>query len=572
MKVYIDGIPVAYPNDSLLEPSFTIRRKNEEGQFAISFTGDLNFTGTDYDYIYNKLVVVSGAINNSVELKFIDDCCDNKEYLFLIKPESLKWCQGSCELQANAVEYTPDSKAYTCVENTLIWDNWNNIQTQSHPKIKYCLEYRPSLLQDGMLIVGMFSVFGATTILFMLATVLLPLIGMVNGIISALNSVLPSGSAISSISIGGFTDPIDIFTYIKDLFETTNGQLIAGCGYEHPSPLVRTYIGNVCGKCNIAFDSSILNESNPAMPNFDYYNLVYFSAPVKSGRINNPYFVKPIVPYIDDNKPIHNGKSFMDEIVQPFNAQWDIANGVMRMHRRDWFQTQIPWFDVTTYDSEKVVSECFEWSKTRRPAYADISYQRDAIDWVGSEATPRWSAIIEWNSPPNPLQKGPFARMFPYSAARFREDKIERDVLSDYDWMPYGIGQAIIDNGSAMIMNNGTSFTPKLLIWDGFDVTNGTIKRSYGDRGYGPNASVNYPMWVDETQSGNLEDRFWAIENPQLATFSGFGFSIEVIWTCALLNSVDVNGTVMTSKGLSKTIDSVELDWSRSTMIIRGTV
>lgn len=569
MKVFLDGIPVAFPDETLLEPRFTIRRKNEEGQFAVSFTGELNFTGSDYTYIYNKLVVVPDAINNSIILKFVDDCCGDKEYIFLIKPESLKWCVGSCELSATAVEYTPESQAYACMENTLIWDNWNNIQTASHPKIKYCLEYRPSLLQDAMLIIGLFTVFGATTILFMLATVLLPLIGTINAILTFLNGL---GASFTLITILGFTDPIDIFTTIKDIFETTNGQLVAGCGYEHPAPLVRSYVNNVCGKCGLAFDSSILNESDPTKPNKDYWSLVYFSAPIKGGRLNNPFFVKPIVPIIEDNLPIHNGKTFLDEVIQPFNALWDISGGVVRLHRRDFFETQIPWFDVTTYDKDKVVSECYNWSNKRRPAYGDFSYQRDAIDWVGSEATRRWSTIVEWNVPVNPLQKGAFAKMFPYSAARFREDGIERDVLSDYDWMPYGIGQAISDNERAMIMNNGTSFTPKLLIWDEVDISNGMIRRYGSSGGVGSDEAVNYPMWVKDGYSNNLLDRFWAIENPRSSDFSGYDYQIEVIWDCALLNALNINGTIMTTQGLSKTIDAIDLDFTRSTMVIKGTV
>ena len=564
MKVYLDGNPIQYPNDTLLEPRFTERRKNEEGQFAISFTGELMFTGTDFDYVYSKLVTDPQAINNSIILLFVDDCCENKEYRFLIKPESLKWCDGSCEITANAVEFTPDSQAYACLENTLIWDNYNGFKSASHPKVKYCLEYRPSLMQDALLIIGLFTVFGATTILAMFATILLPLIGLINAVVAFVNGL---GASLNSITIGGFSDPIAIFNYLKNLFETTNGQLIAGCGYEHPSPLVRSYLSNVCNKCGIGIESSIFND-----PTNDYYNLIYFSAPIKSGRINNPYFVKPIVPFIDDNQPIHNGKTFVEEIIQPFNGKYDINNGVLRIHRRDFFENQIPFFDATTYDPNKIIRQCYEWSKKRRPAYADIGYQKDAIDWCGSEATSRWSDIIEWNNPVNPIQKGAHTKLFPYSAARFRDDKIERDVLSDYSWMPYGIGQAIQDNSNAMIMNSGTSFTPKLLIWDGADINNATIARNYGDKGYGPNASVNYPMWVDANLSGNLYDRYWFIDNPRNANFSGYDYTIEVVWDCTLLNSVDINGTIKTSKGLSKSIDSIEYDYSRSVLIFKGTV
>lgn len=569
MKVYIDSNLVLNPTDSLLKPKFTIRRKNENGDFSVSFTGELNFIGDDYTYIYNKLVLGVGAINESVELRFVDDCCGNKEYLFVIKPESLKWCENSCELSANAVEFTIDSKAYTCLENTLIWDNYANFKTTTHPRMKYCLEFRPSLLQDIMLIVGLFTVFGATTILSMFATILLPAIGIINSIVNFCNSTF--STSFNVITIGGFSDPIDIFNFVKNLFEDTNG-LISGCGHEHPSPLVRSYLDNVCNKCGIPWNSSIFKESNASKPNNDYYNLVYFSAPIKSGRDGLPYFGKPLVPFIEDNQPIHNGKSFIDEIVQPFNARGVVSGGVLTIERRDFFVASAPWFDITSYDKDSIIKECFEWSKKRRPAYANFQYTRDAVDWCGAEANSRWSAIVEWNSPVNPIQKGEFTKLFPYSSARFREDGIERDVLSDYDWMPYGIGQSIRDNDKAMIMNSGTSFVPKLLIWDGQDIFKGMVRRNWSPPGVASNEAVNYPMWVDETKPGNLYDRFWSIEDPRNTTFSGFDFSIEITWDCVTLNAINIDGTIMTSRGISKEIYSIGLDFTTNTMTINGRI
>lgn len=565
MKVYIDNILVQYPNASLLEPKFTFRRKNEDGQLAISFTGDLTFTGADYTYIYNKLVLAPNAINDSITLTFVDDCCNNTQYLFLIKPESLKWCDNSCEITANAVEYTPDSKAYNCFESTLIWDDWNGFKSASHPRMKYCLEYRPSILQDFALIIGVATLSMIGAFIPVLATIA-TIVGTINTIINVLNT-LP-GVNLSTIGGLGGTGSV-----LQWMFNTYNsfGSIVAGCGYEHPSPLVRDYINNVCNKCGIAFSSSILNETNPSMPNNEYYNLVYFSAPIKSGRINLPYFVKPLVPFIEDNQPIHNGKSLMDELKQPFNAEWDISNGVVRFERRDFFQNQIPWFDATTYDSSKIISQCYEWSSKRRPAYADIQYQKDAVDWCGSEAWARWSDIVEWNSPPNPVQKGAFTKMFPYSPARFRDDGIERDVLGDYNWLPFGVGASIIANNNAMIMNSGTSFTPKLLIWD-TSTSNVNDARVISYNKGGVAKAFNYPMWVDANYSGNLYDRFWAIENPNNSSFSGFDFTIELIFDCTTLNALNISGTVLTSKGLSKTIDSIDVDFSSGTMTIKGTI
>jgi hypothetical protein len=572
MKVYIDGIEVINPQPTTLNPKITIRRKNEAGEEAVSFTGDLSFFGVDYDYIYNKLVLAPNAINDSIVLLLVDECCENKEYPFLIKPESLRWCENSCEISANAIEYTPNSLAYACVENTLIWDNWAGFQSFVHPKIKYCLEYRPSILQDFALIIGCMTLSMIGVFIPVLATIAL-VVGTINAVIGVVNSL---GGSLNTI--GGFNGSVSgQGTFMDWAFNQYNsfGKIVAGCGFEHPSPLVRDYITNVCGKCGIGFSSSILDETDPTKPNNDYYNLVYFNAPIKHGRINIAYFAKPQVPYIDENKPIHNGKTFLDELVQPFNAGWDISNGVLRFERVDFFQSLTPWFDVTAYEKEKVISECYEWASKRRPAYAEIGYERDPIDWVGTEATRRFSEIIEWNSPVNPIQKGAFVKQFPYSTPRFRRDGIERDVLEDYKWLPFGIGTSIINNDESMIMNSGTSWLPKLLIWNNQngpnDITDAVVKWQYPVT-TGATRSYNFPMWVGQSYPGALYQRFWQIEDPRNASFSGFDFEISIIWDCQTKNSIDINGNVMTTRGLSKTIDFVELDFEKNIMTIKGTI
>ena len=577
MKVFLDGNQCMFPDSSLVQPKFTLRRLNEQGKFATSFTGNLTFTGVDYSYLYSKLVTDPNAINQYVVLKFIDDCCNDQEYDFLIKPESLQWCEypnkPSCELTANAVEYSADAIAYNCVESTLIWagiggnPSDNSFKNALHPRVKYCLDYA-SPMQDIIMILGCatLSMVGAfIPVLLTIASV----IGTINGVIGVVNSL--SGGSIGTI--GGLGAMPDVLNWFNNLFNEF-GALVAGCGYEHPSPYVRSYINNVCGLCGITFQSSILND-----PTNDYWNLVYFSAPIKSGRIDLPYVTKPLVSFIEDNEPIHNGSSFMNELVQPFNAGWDIVDGVLRMERVDFFWSQFLWLDCTTYDPTLLISQCYEWAKKPRAAYADIEYQKDPVDWCGSMHTNEWSArTVEWNSPPNPIQKGVFEKTFPYSTARFRNDGYERDALSDYSWMPFGIGTAIKDNDNAMIMNAGTSFTPKLLILDNpVDLENSTVKFDWAgstitNDGITPKRAYNYPMWVSTQSTGNLYDRFWQIENPRNASFSGYDFTVTLIWTCELLASLKISGSIKTSKGLSKTIDSIELDFSTNTMIIKGTV
>lgn len=577
MIVYLDGIEVQYPNDSLLEPKFSLRRSTQSEGAAISFTGDLEFTGTDYDYIYSTLVTDTNGINNSIILKFVDDCCSDKEYLFIIKPESLEWCEGKCTISANALEYSVDSNAYACFENTLIWGNSTvnppatNFEDLPHPRIAYCLEYRPSLLQDIVLIIVIATSFTAYFV-YIIAAGIQSFVNSVNLLITAFNAI-PLVPDIPLITFGGSADPNSLLNLV-DEYNDKISKFAVGCGYDHPSPLVRTYVNNVCNQCKVSFQSSILNDSTQ---NPEYYKLVYFSAQVRKGQ--TAFDTKRN--YLQTNKPILNGKQFLDQLVQPFNARWDIHNNVLRVERKDFFEQQTPWLDLTQYDPTKIINVCYTWTKRPRPSYGDFQYPLDGMDWIGSEAKGRWSDIVEWNNPYTPLQKGPLTVNLPFGAARFRGDAIERDVLSDYKSAPNGIGDAIKANEDVLLLNNGTASLPKLLIlrdgWEA-DYTHCLVENKY--QAYGlidgsyvyPNEAYNLPMWFTESQQGQtLYDKFWKIENPKLSTFSGFDFRAEIEWTCEVLNAVNIDGTIQLTQGLGKVV-TIDLDFSRNIMIIKGTV
>lgn len=567
MKVFLDGIPVQYPNTSLLKPTYTFRRSNENREPSIGFTGELSFTGTDYDYIYGKLVTDPNAINNFIILTLEDDCCPDAAGVGIIlkwqiKPESCRWCEGECEISVTALEYSDDAEAYRCVNNTLIYDDWNGFQSRPHPRVPYCLELRPSILQDLMLIFGVATV-SMSAVLYPFLLVFQTILNTINFIISAVNT-LP-GVSIDEVTFGTDGGNMSILNWAQDLSNTISA-FVVGCNYNHPSPFVRDYIKNVCDKCGLAFQSSILNN-----PSNDYWLLVYFSAQIRKGQSAGDYF-GGLANYIQRNKPIYNGKRYFDEVVQPFNAEWDISQNTLRLERRDYFHTITPWFDITTYDPDKVISECYEWTKNPRNALAEIGYSKDGMDWVGDEAVDRWSDVVEWNSPPSPLQKGEFIRSFPFGAARFREDGLDRDVLSDYTWLPFGMGAAITANNNVLLMNNGMAFLPKMLILEpGYDWQHALIRRTDSVAGLAYGEGYNYPMWVDATMPNNLYDRFWSIENPRNALFAGKDVELVIEYNCDVKRAIDIDGTVRVTRGIAHDL-TVEVTESNNTMTIKGTL
>lgn len=564
MIAYLDGNIIQNPSDTLKNPSIVLRKQTETGEIGFSFTGDLVFSGDQYDYLYQKLVTDINALENKVTLKFVNDCCATpQEYEFSITHKGLKWCENECELNAAAIEKTDADDMLTCLKNTLIWDDYAGFKSKQHPRMSYCNELRPNWMHDVLLILGIAT---ATSILVFVPVIasLILLFNTINAVINWINANL--GTSFSNLTFNGQTQ-IDVNTLTN--YYNLLLSVIVGCGRKHPSPLVRDYAINVCGKCGINFKSSILNNS--ASP---YYNTVYVNAPIHKGVLEGD-----IVTYwLDDNKPLLNGTKFFDELKQIFNADYRIQGTDLIFERKDFFIPITPWLDLTTYT--RVNRICWQWSTKQRFSYGSFYYQKDGINWVGSEARNRWGDIVEWNNPYTPLQKGPLEPLIPYAACRFRDDGIDRDVLTSYEWLP-SIGNVIKNYKNVMIMNSHNCFTPMLLIWDpNSGVQNGKVDpTAYYFPGYydsagnpvGANQFYNYPFWFDETSPGNLYDNFWKIEDPRTSGYQGKDFTAEIQFDCALLDLIDLDGQVITKEGIGK-VNEISVNFGTNTMTITGTV
>lgn len=577
MKVYLDNIPVYNLTDGLKKPSFTYRKQDETGDNAFSFTGELTFTGKDYDYLYAQLVTSANALENKVVLKFVNDCCSTPQIReFFINHESLIWCENSCDITAAAIEKSLSNDQYTCLKNTLIWDDRFGFKSKQHPRMSYCNELRPNWMGDLMIIItlALYTAFLTMGPVLALIALIIDGINLIininNDIIGALNSLLPSGSEIDLV------DPIDLdgdpstttFQQFSDWIDSLLA-LGVGCGRKHPSPLVRDYAENVCKVCGISFVSSILN--NPAN---EYFWLVYINAPVHKGvpEADTTTF------WVDENAPILSGLQFFDQLAIVFNAKFEISNNQLIFERKDFFVPKTPWLDLTTHPG--VIKVCWNWSHKNRYSYANLRYQKDAINTVGNEAVPRWGEIVEWNPQTSysPLQKGAYEPLIPFAACRFRDDGIDRDILTFYEDQPT-INTLILRYKDAIIMNQHTSYLPMLVIWDPASGVSNAFANKFTNI-YFPslvgvvsaNQYYNYPMWFKEGVAGNLLDRFHEIENPRTSGYQGFEFEAEVEFDCDLLTAQDIEGVVKTSRGDSKGNLIITENHANNTLIIKGTV
>lgn len=575
MIAFLDGMPVINPDTTLRHPSFTLRRHDETGDRAFGFTGDIIFEGSDYDYIFAILKTDPNASNNKILLTFENDCCSERQtYEFYITSQSLTWCEGECKLTASAVEKAISDDQFTCLNNTMIWDDYAGFKSMVHPRMSYCNELRPNWLHDVMIILIMATWTSFLTIgpiLIVIAAVIVVInfiIGINNSIIGAINTIPGIHiNPVNPIDIDG--DPstnafVEFDNWVNKMLENS-----FGCGRQHPSPLVREYARNVCTKCGLTFASSIFNN-----PNSDYYNTVYHNAPINKGVEPQDHSTF----WIEENAPLLNGVLFFNQLKDAMNLDYKIKNNILTLEREDYFVPSAPWLDLTTIDPDKL-NVCWKWSTKKRYSYGNFYYQRDAVDTVGSESGERWGDIVEWNSNPySPQQSGEFKPLIPFTTARFRDDGIDRDVLTAYENLPT-IGTVLRRYKNAMIMNAHNSFTPKLLIWDGVQNENASVDKFINKNylvgqiaGVGLNQFYNYPMWINADTPGNLYDRFWAIRNPRSANFQGLDFTAIVDYDCALLSAVDLDGVVRTSEGDSVIIDSIVINDSLKQLTIKGTV
>ena len=545
----LDGNPTAEKVLGLDRASITIRRE-DKGNIVYSMSSELTFQpGQDYDYIYAKLITDVNAISNIIKVTLIDDCCD-KEYEFKIDANHLDWCKDKCTLTTNLIEFNETTAAYDCVDSTLIWDNHNGFTSQLHPRITYCNEMRPDILQHFIMIVSIVL----TIALLPILTPWIVIMQLVNVLIAGYNLI----PGVANVSLIGDGD-INIFDDVADWFEKII-LFAVGCGRKHPSPLVRGYINNVCAKCNISFQSSILNDSAS-----DYYNTLYFSAPVRKGVA----FDDTVTYWIDANRPLLTGSDLLNEQKALYNGNWRIIGNVLKFERKDFFKTTNPWLDTADL-GDKLISLCYNWTQTPRPAFGDFQYQLDAIDWVGNEAKARWNDIVEWNVPFSPLQKGKKQVLLPYSPARFRDDGLDEDILARYSNLPF-LG-FITNYTGVMIMHSGTSFVPKILIWDeSTGIADARVKKGYIPTTINFLNNYNYPLWFDENSPNNLYDRFYVIDNPKLQTFAGKDFTLKLKYDCALLNLVDIDRPI-TVEGIVGQITTIEIMSHEGTMEIKGTI
>lgn len=478
-------------------------------------SGTIKVNSTAYAFIKAWCIDHVSAPFNAIEVKIQTDCGTFERYK--ISSDQISWCEGEfiCEFDITLNQVDP---AIQCIQKTVVSDNhqgwFQSIPAggKKHPRFSYCNEARPNSI-----LVGLWYLVAILTpvivLLFALYFVILIVINIINIIIGVISTIA------SLLGIGGVDEPewnaipeyklTDFITSLELLLVES-----AGCGREHPAPLIRDYITNVCNKCGITVDAitapiffsptwnvdlvTSTGQNLRGQPN-PYFNACYLNAPVTKGvrRFQNINFFGPTAEqdletfYLTGNRVGLALNDFLDEIKLVWNAEWRIKNGKLYFWRKDWYKdgAVLLNFSKGTADRAKILEGvCYEWNEVKMPAYTEGLWSKDGVDQAGDTSLGQMNGlggkglIAHGKTENNPLFSGKQSKMVQFGGTRFRFDGSGGDYIYDAmqtvlsitiaaPWVPpmmRKIDTWISDYSNyALLLSGDTCALPKIIIWDG---------------------------------------------------------------------------------------------------------
>lgn len=469
-------------------------------------SNQLQFERASYEFIKSWLIDDVACKVNAIEVKIVDTDCSYFEG-YTITSDQLSWCEieGLCVYEVTLKQQDP---LLQCLRSTPISDNWQGwfptpdapFSTKKHPRFSYCVEMRPNTI----LVIGWFNLFALGGIAYVLALLLTPVI---NTIIAIINLIKFIGSLFGGDKADwNFFDPSTLLEYFK-----TAGIEGAGCGREHPAPLVSDYIRNICDKCGIKYDAATIplffadtltmttSDSNGQPETFKnpYKYACYLDAPQKRGirRFTDLHLFKKSPPnqsyWVYQNAPLITLPDLLNQLKDLYNSEWRLINGTLYFNRKDQFLNETAVYDFSKHGADRgklIDGICYEPYVAQIGAYCKGLYTVDAVDTSGNEGNQANGMVSFADVRLNPtFTSGPLDKTTQFSAARFRLDGGTTDYIMD--------AMQVICNGQilqpwlipqmrdiasevskycdyVLLMAAETTFSPKILLWDGASYEN----------------------------------------------------------------------------------------------------
>lgn len=492
-------------------------------------SGVITFEGEAYRLLKQWLIEDVSAPLNAVEVEIRHIGCGNYTD-WIIRSTDLRWCEDDiCTFDVNLKQ---PEEALSCVKNTLIIDNHKGWFPQDskipngklHPRFSYCNEARP----NGYLIM-LWWVFILLIPVFYIIGIIVALI--YNSIVGILVAILSIIRFIVNI-VGGDTTDLDNQinklknSYIdwKDINDVAEAIFIesSGCGREHPAPLIRDYIQNVCDKCGLTvnavtapifFDqwmnietSADRDEQSGAKRRWNpHYNACFLGAVSQKGirRLDRFNFTQGQVfnttdYWLPQNSPLYTLEQFLDLLKGVYNAEWRVVNNTLYFQRKDYWLDGNYAFDFTKNAPDRLLllqGICYEWTTEKYPAVIKGLYSADGADTPGNDALHFYNGTVNvGRTDINPNIEGIRDTQLPIGAAKFRLDGAASDYLLDafQQLSNSSFTSGVVWAGGvvksinnfigeyadyALLIMQETTTLPKIIIWDGRGYTNAKAYR-----------------------------------------------------------------------------------------------
>lgn len=527
-----------------------------------SASGKITFEGETFRLIKQWLFDDVSASLNAVQVKIVHVGCGSYEDYY-INADDITYCETNPQLCTFDVVLRQKDDVLNCIKKTIISDNWQGwfqpvpANGKKHPRFSYCNEQRPNGLMIAVwYLLSLVSII-LTVILLPLGIVLAALILLLNGIISVINVIISAVNVLPGVNIATIDklpvyNPFTVFDDIAQTFIDT-----AGCGREHPSPLVRDYISNVCSKCGLSVTAAsaplffsntiqletsangIVNVNNP------HFNACYFNAPVKRG-VRHAYGSDTATVgdyYIYDNRPLLTLDEFLNQLSRLYNTAWRIVNNTLYIYRKDAYKTGNIIFDFSENAPDKsrlLEGICYEWNGRKYPAFAEGLYQKDPTDKPGNESLRQMNDFLSYgNVLSNPNYEGKQDKVTDFAGTKFRLDGASDDYVLDafqvvcnlqlvtivgaLTFIPTrnAIENLLRDVADyALLIEGETTLQPKILLWDGNSYNNAKCIRPYSAA-----AISGQQMPTPNQKYGNA---FWPAVHPPITDVYGQGFGASV--------------------------------------------
>lgn len=577
-KAILNGITFDSSNKQIagLESlTATIRREDATGGAAFSFTGELTFYGDAYNTIRDLILTSSAPHLVKVPIQIVSDECPDHQFLGYVEGAGVDWCEintkgNPCSAKAQIIDGSAIAEKLACVKNTIIWDRLPKFGTttvsdgedtfRKSRYLTYCVEVRPRALAEFMMLFYLMQRTIFTPLIFSFALI----ITVMNAIITAVNTI-PFLPNIPLIDFDG-NDDTGTFAEFANLLDLAN-DLVTGCGAKHKAPFVHSYVQNVCDICGLTLQSSILS---PGAPYHDLMRLdaqQYACKPGSAdGKIESTY---------TDNKPNLNGGQLLDEMSQNLNWEWSIRGDVLSIEPRGEVGGLV-W--VEQGDGTVIKSLCLSTTDETVKAYGVYEYSQDAADNASNEVRNDWGAVVDWNTPPNDVQRGAKQRTLPYSAALFRKDN-QGDSTLPIDKPIYNNSIAFPNLAkwkNVLILSKAVSSQPKLLMWDGISPQDDArVARWKVDDLW----DYNTAMWLREAHPSGIEtlykSSFEKTDDPRIEDIRLRTFTMEICLTCELIATAPEARTINVQvQGVWKRgkITQIDLHYATMTATITGKI